>query len=115
MNRRDFVGVLLMGLAGTLLGCSRKPTADPTMDPGRGPDHPPESEVSGAGQAGDASGERTEPEHTEQGSGDSASAAKQMVKCPKCHAENEVALDADGNPVEITCWKCGYKWTPTLQ
>ena len=49
-----------------------------------------------------------------EGEGAGHSADKQMTKCPKCGVENELVLDADGKPTEITCWKCGHKWAPTL-
>lgn len=91
MDRRKFLklvggGVGLVGLA-ALVGCpKREPEAEVAAPVDTGPVDPP--------------------------GGPEGGAATQvvMVKCPKCGAENEVRTPG----VEITCWKCGHKWTPQV-
>lgn len=97
MNRRDFMGLTLVGLVGLVLGCGRKPETETETGAGTARDAAP---ATGGGPAGGASA--------------TDAPDKQTVKCPKCGADNDVVLDAEGKPKEITCWKCGHKWTPAL-
>ena len=96
MNRRDFMGLTLAGLVGLALGCSRKTDTEA----GGGADLPRDAAPSGAG--------------TPAGATETGNAAAQKAKCPKCGADNDIVLDAEGKPKEMTCWKCGHKWTPSL-
>jgi len=47
---------------------------------------------------------------TESAAGTTPEAAGEsmVAVCPSCNAENDVKQWG----VEITCWKCGHKWTP---
>lgn len=96
MNRRDFVGLTVAGLVGLALGCSRKTDTDAAT----GADTPRDAAPAEGGTPSSAT--------------DTGAAAAQKAKCPKCGADNDIVLDAEGKPKEITCWKCGHKWTPTL-
>ena len=96
MNRRDFMGLTLAGLVGLALGCGRKTDTDAAT----GADMPRDGAPVGGSTPG--------------GNAETGSAATQKVKCPKCGADNDVVLDSEGKPGEITCWKCGHKWTPSL-
>ena len=94
MDRRDFVGLTVAGLLGVILGCSRKTETDYTGDAG-----PPPAPTSPG----------VEPTDTAPPPGTAS-----RVKCPRCGVDNDVVLGEDGKPVEITCYKCGHKWVPTL-
>ncbi len=89
MDRREFVkmigiGGVLAGM-GVLLGsgCAREPE--------------PESEAPPVAGEAPVTGETPAPE-----------AAEMVATCPRCGAENKV----EQRGTEITCWKCGHKWTP---
>jgi len=88
MDRREFIklvggGAVLVGVA-ALAGC---------------PSEAPESE------APPVAVESVDPPGGPEGG---AAAGVTKVKCPQCGAENVVRAAG----AEITCWKCGHKWTP---
>lgn len=37
-----------------------------------------------------------------------------QVACPQCGAMNTIVTGPDGEPAEITCWRCGHTWTPSV-
>ncbi len=89
MDRRAFIrlisaGAGVLGVA-ALAGC---------------PAREPEAEVAAPADAG-----AVDPPGGPEG-GAAPQAVK--VKCPRCGAENDVRTPG----TEITCWKCGHKWTP---
>jgi hypothetical protein len=87
MKRRTFLMLAALGACGglgSLLGCAKPPA-------------PPAASGTAAG-----------------GAAVTPVAEKKQVKCPRCGAMNDLVLGPDGQPQPITCWKCGYKWTPKV-
>jgi len=91
MDRRAFLGIGALALIGLAIGCGKR---------SEGP--------RGTGTAPTATVPPPVPS-----SGPTASKMTE-VACPKCGAKNKVVYGSDGKPQEITCWKCGHKWTPQV-
>lgn len=89
MDRRKFI--TLVGAGGVAVGIAALAGC---------PAQKPEAEVAAPADAG-----AIDPPGGPEGG---AAVQVTRVKCPKCGAENEVRTPG----AEITCWKCGHKWTP---
>ncbi|MGI5819467.1 MAG: twin-arginine translocation signal domain-containing protein [Armatimonadota bacterium] len=106
MDRREFVktlgvGGLMVGLGAIAgFGCAREAEEEVVpIDP-----DPPAPEESPA-EAGDEA--PTDEAGAEEAGGEGA-VEQAVVECPNCGAENQV----EEWGVEMTCWRCGHKWTP---